>query len=529
VSASTVGTGRGTGTMEGDPPRERSAVPRPRKARVLVQIGGFLRKEAASILRQPRLLLVLVAGPFLILLLFGVGYDQQTVVLRTAFVGPQGAIYEETLDEFADSLSRYVENAGYTDDVVAAEQELRAGNIDAIVVFPPDPAAEVLAGEQASITVLHDKIDPIQVTAVEVSARVAILELNARILEEVIRRTQEQLVPFQESLAQASEQVSALNDAVIRVDEREVDRILNDLSLSASALDTLSDVSAEITNEIGGDPETRESLERLTASTDRLLSTVSGLSEAGSTPSIEELRQLDAELTEVTEIGETAVTLDPSVVVRPFASETANLQREGVAVDDFFAPAALALLLQHMVLTFAAMSLVTDRTLGLFEVFRVGPVDAARVMAGKYLAFLLIGAAVAAALLALVVLVLGVPMRGDWVWVAVGIGGLLAASIGFGMVLSLLARSDVQAVQYAMLALLSALFFGGFFLSLDAFLYPVKLVSWVLPVSYATRLLRDVMLRGVDPNLWDLIGLAGTTIGFAVVAWYLLRRQLSVQ
>jgi ABC-type multidrug transport system permease subunit len=95
--------------------------------------------------------------------------------------------------------------------------------------------------------------------------------------------------------------------------------------------------------------------------------------------------------------------------------------------------------------------------------------------------------------------------------------------------LALLARSEVQAVQFAMLALLAALFFGGFFLDLEAFNYPVKLLSWVIPVTYATRLLRDVMLRGIDPSMFDLLGLAVTTIGFAAVAWWLLHRQLRVR
>jgi ABC-2 type transport system permease protein len=234
-------------------------------------------------------------------------------------------------------------------------------------------------------------------------------------------------------------------------------------------------------------------------------------------------------LDRVTETAASAATIDPGVVVRPFASTTANLQREPIEVTDYFAPAAIALLLQHMVLTFAAMSLVTDRTLGLFEMFRVGPIDASRVIAGKYLSFMLIGAAVGAALLALMVVVLGLPMRGDVVWVVVGVGGLLSASIGLGLTLALLARSEVQAVQFAMLALLAALFFGGFFLELEAFDYPVKLLSWLIPVTYATRLLRDVLLRGIDPNVFDLLGLAATTIGFAAVAWWLLSRQLRVR
>jgi ABC-2 type transport system permease protein len=77
-----------------------------------------------------------------------------------------------------------------------------------------------------------------------------------------------------------------------------------------------------------------------------------------------------------------------------------------------------------------------------------------------------------------------------------------------------------------MLALLAGLFFGGFFLDLDAFTYPVKLLSWALPVTYGTSLFRDVMLRGNTPSPTDLAGLLATTIAFGVFAWTLLHRQL---
>jgi ABC-2 type transport system permease protein len=93
------------------------------------------------------------------------------------------------------------------------------------------------------------------------------------------------------------------------------------------------------------------------------------------------------------------------------------------------------------------------------------------------------------------------------------------------MMLSLLAKTGVQAVQFAMPALLAGLFFGGFFLDLDAFSYPVKLLSWLLAVSYGTRLLRDVMLRGVDPSVHDLIVLAATIVVFGVAASLLTVRQ----
>jgi ABC-2 type transport system permease protein len=493
-----------------------------------VQIGGFLRKETAAVIRQPRLLLVLIAGPFLILLLFAIGYDEQQSVLRTAFVGPEGSVYEESIDQFADELQQYVINAGYSDDLVGAQQQLRDGEIDAVVVFPADPLESVLNGEQAEIAVLHDKIDPIQQVAVSVSSQVAVMELNARVLEEIVGRAQETLVPVNDSLTTAETVSDGLLAAIENDDQEALEEALTQLDTATSSLETVGSASSELARVLGADEATLAALAEFRQSTADLRSAVD-LSEDASALSVEDATTVRERLDEVIETAASAATIDPSVAVRPFASTTASLQRETVTVIDYFAPAAIALLLQHMILTFAAMSLVTDRTLGMFEVFRVGPVNAVRVLAGKYLSFLLIGAVVATSLVALMVLALDLPLRGDVAWVAVGLGGLLTASIGLGLTLALLARSDVQAVQFAMLALLAALFFGGFFLDLEAFDYPVKLLSWLMPVTYATRLMRDVLLRGVDPNVFDLVGLAATTVGFAAAAGSLLYRQLRVR
>lgn len=499
-----------------------------RRARRLVQIGGFVRKETASVVRQPRLLLVLVVGPFLILLLFAVGYDDQQSVLRTAFVGPEGSVYEDSIDQFAEELQQYVEFAGYSDDLVDAEQRLSDGDLDAVVVFPADPLDDVLAGEQANITVLHDKIDPIQQIAVQVSSQVAVMELNARVLEEIVGRAQETLVPVTDSLPLASSIADDLLEAVERGDQQAAEAALDELDSTTTSMETVGTASSELARVLGADAETLDSLGEFREAIADLRTAVD-VTASSNVVSAENARMVRDRLDRVTQTAESAATIDPSVAVRPFAGDTASLQRQPVAVIDYFAPAAIALLLQHMILTFAAMSLVTDRTLGMFEIFRVGPVDATRVLAGKYLSFMLIGAAVAAALLALMVVGLDLPLRGDIVWVAVGLTGLLAASIGLGLVLALLARSDVQAVQFAMLALLAALFFGGFFLDLAAFDYPVKLLSWVIPVTYATRLLRDVLLRGVDPSGADLIGLGATTVAFAAIASQLLYRRLRVR
>ncbi|WP_040493183.1 ABC transporter permease [Ilumatobacter nonamiensis] len=497
-----------------------------RRLRPVVQFAGLFRKEVLVVLRQPRLLLILVVGPFLVLGLFAVGFDAENTVLDTAFVGPQDSMYESSLEEFADEMEQYVNYAGYSGNVVDAEHRLAEGDIDLVVVLPADPVNDVLSGEQATIKVLHNKIDPIQVTTVEVSAQVAVQELNAQILERVVAEAQGVLVPFDEGIDRAGAAVGELSTALESGDEGQIRSLVTELEESSASVVNIVDVSEQLATELDG--STGGEFDDLVGSATDLEQLVADLA-ADSDMTAEDLDALEAAVAEVAEKGDLVTTLDPTVIVRPFAGETTNLQRESISVSDFFAPGAVALLVQHMVLTFAALSLVTDRAAGLFELYRVGPIGSGRIVLGKVAAFAFIGAGAAAALFATLTLGLDVPMRGDVGWLIGGTALLLVASIGLGLCISLASRTDTQAVQYALLALLAGLFFGGFFLDLDAFSYPVKALSWTMPVTYGTRIYRDILLRGVSPEPVDVVGLTATMLVYLSISWYFLRRRIRVE
>ena len=193
---------------------------------------------------------------------------------------------------------------------------------------------------------------------------------------------------------------------------------------------------------------------------------------------------------------------------------------------DFFAPSSLALLVQHLAVTFAALSLVRDRELGLFELLRVGPLSSVEILVGKTIAYLLVGLVVGVGLLAASVKLLGVPLAGSAAWAVGSIALVLLASLSLGLLISLVSGSETQAVQWSMLTLLAGLFFGGFFLDLDGLLYPVKALSWLLPVTYGIRLLQDVMLRGIDPAPVDIAGVVALVVVYGGLATWLMRRQL---
>ncbi len=502
------------------------------RLRPVIQVLGFLRKELVDIVRQPRLLVVLVGGPFLILTLFAAGYDQQAAVLRTVFVGPEGSVYEDAIERYEEELSFYIESVGFTSDVVAARDLLNDGDVDLAVIFPPDPVETILNGEQAVITILHDKIDPLQQTAVEVSAQVAVLELNATVLEQIFTAGQAEAGSVDDRLGTIGALVGDLRVAAEEADPDELKAVASDMRLSVQGISGVLDLTEEAIGELEGDLSDDESasIEELRTAVADLEESLDSLGSATTDDEIERaLDEVDRRAADLQPLADSVITIDPRVAIRPFASDSENLLRISVGVVDFFVPSSLGLLLQHLAITFAAMALVRDSSVGLFESFRVGPVAARHVLVGKYAAYLVIGGVVAAVLLAAVVMGIGVPMRGSYVWLAAGVGLLLAASIGLGLVLSAISQSSTQAVQYAMLSLLAGMFFGGFLITLDAFRMPFRLVSYALPVTYAIRWFQNVMLRGLAPESVDVIGLLVATVVYGAVAGWLFSRRLRIQ
>ena len=193
----------------------------------------------------------------------------------------------------------------------------------------------------------------------------------------------------------------------------------------------------------------------------------------------------------------------------------------------FFAPAVLDLLLQHLAVTFAALSIVRERRGGTMELFRVSPLSAAEALIGKYISYLVFGGVIAAVLTFLIVYGLHIPMLGNWGDFALVIGGVLFTSLTIGFIISILSQTDSQAVQYSMIVLLTAVFFSGFIMNLNMITPQVRIVSWTMPTTYGAILLRDIMLRGASPAPLYLGGLFAIGLGLLVIAWLLMRRSIS--
>src|SRR5438067_939249 len=103
--------------------------------------SAFLGKEIFAILRQPRLILTLALGPFLILLLFGLGFRNSGRPFRALFVAPTTGTLAQQVQSFGTSLGPQLIYSGMIDDEAVARQRLRQGDVDLVIVVPPDALA----------------------------------------------------------------------------------------------------------------------------------------------------------------------------------------------------------------------------------------------------------------------------------------------------------------------------------------------------------------------------------------------------
>jgi ABC-2 type transport system permease protein len=510
--------------------QERTAAPPRSRIRRLTQAGAFTRKELTDVLGQPRLLLLLVVGPFLVLLVFGLGYRETPDPYRTEIVAEPGSVFAEEVDAYTEELSQLVDIRRVGNDEAGARARLQAGELDLVVIFPDDAVDWILDGNRAPVVVLHTRLDPVEEVGIRFAARLAAQEVNTAVLAQVVSSGQESITPAHEEMAASVDAANRARSAVRDGDEEEAETALDDLDRSIRRVEDSVRASTGLTVNLGG----REDAEQASRDVDEALARVSGtssrlrtnLAEGDDAQAQTEAERLADEAITAQEALELFQELDPEVVARPFEVYVETAVEGERTYTDFYAPAALILVLQQFAVAFGALSFVRERQLGMLDVYRVGPIGPFQTVLGKYVAYLLLGGAVGAVLAVAIVYGLGVPLLGSWWQLALVIGLVLAASVGLGFLISLISTSDSQAVQYSMLVLLASLFFSGFFLSLAQLAEPVRAFSWLLPATSGMALTRGVMLRGDGLRAFEVAVLVALVAGTLLLSVAGTRRVL---
>jgi len=194
----------------------------------------------------------------------------------------------------------------------------------------------------------------------------------------------------------------------------------------------------------------------------------------------------------------------------------------------FFVPGLVGIIMQLVTLFLTSFAVVRERELGTLEQLFVTPVGRAALLLGKLIPYALIGFIETVLVLAVVVFVFGVPVRGDLVLLLALSLLFLLTALGLGLLVSTLAATQLQAIQFAFLVMMPSILLSGFVFPREAMPTPIYLISFAIPVTYFLEILRGIILRSASladllPHVAGLATCCGLILTLSVLRF---RKQL---
>jgi ABC-2 type transport system permease protein len=184
-------------------------------------------------------------------------------------------------------------------------------------------------------------------------------------------------------------------------------------------------------------------------------------------------------------------------------------------------PGLVGIILTMTMVLFTSAALVRERERGNLELLITTPVKPMELMIGKIVPYVFVGLIQMLIILGLGHIIFDVPINGrlDQLFLAALV--FISASLTLGMLISTLAKTQLQAMQLTVFLLIPSILLSGFMFPYEGMPVIAQWIAEALPATHFIRLIRGIVLRAATlVDLWpDLLWLASfTVIGLLVAA-----------
>ena len=169
----------------------------------------------------------------------------------------------------------------------------------------------------------------------------------------------------------------------------------------------------------------------------------------------------------------------------------------------YIVPGIIGVLLSVTMILITSMSIVRERERGTLEQLIVTPIDKTSLMLGKIVPFVLVGYVQMSVILLLGWLLFDVPVRGSLPLLYLLTFAFIVASLGLGLFISTMVRSQAQAMQLGFFFLLPNILLSGFMFPREAMPPLAQWIGLALPLTHFLKVLRGIILKDVGiVELW---------------------------
>lgn len=161
-------------------------------------------------------------------------------------------------------------------------------------------------------------------------------------------------------------------------------------------------------------------------------------------------------------------------------------------------PGLLAVILTMTMIMFTSAAIVREQELGNMEFLIATPVRPLELMLGKIIPYILVGLIQVAIILSAGHWIFAVPVRGGLDSLLLASFLFICASLSLGLVISTIAKTQLQAMQLTIFVLMPSILLSGFMFPYEAMPIGAQWVSEALPATHFIRMVRGIVLRKAE-------------------------------
>jgi ABC-2 type transport system permease protein len=189
---------------------------------------------------------------------------------------------------------------------------------------------------------------------------------------------------------------------------------------------------------------------------------------------------------------------------------------------NFMVPGILAILLTMVGMFLTSLNIVREKEAGTIEQINVTPIKKHIFILGKLIPFWIMGLVVLTLGLFVARIIHGISPLGNLFHVYLFAAVFLWATLGLGLLISTISKTQQQAMLIAFFLLMIFILLGGLYTSIDSMPKWAQIITWFNPVKYFIEVMRMIILKG--STLFDILKHVGIMILFAIFfnAWAVL-------
>ncbi len=191
-------------------------------------------------------------------------------------------------------------------------------------------------------------------------------------------------------------------------------------------------------------------------------------------------------------------------------------------------PALLGVILTMTMVMITSIALTRETERGTMENLLATPVRPLEVMLGKTTPYIGVGAIQVAIVLIVATLLFRIPFTGSLLAFLIGVTLFILANLMLGYLISTIARTQMQAMQFTFFIFLPSILLSGFMFPFRAMPGWAQTIGECLPITHFLRIVREVVLKdaGLPDILGDLWPLTLILLVLATLALLRFRRTL---